>query len=117
MDRKYDRKRRKKYWHKPSREQNVSPLKKIYWTFQNLSSRHPILSVGVYSFIALILFRIAIFDASFRPYQSFDEVRFWLAIIAFIMVIVAILALVAWWRRHVPDIHIKGTGDVTWRNR
>jgi len=109
-----------KKWKRPDKKwhsHNTNFFKNIVLNFELLSWKHPILSVGIFTFIALILFRISLFDASFQPYQSFNELRFWIAIIACIMVIVAFLAFLAWWRRHVPDFHLKGTGDITWKNR
>jgi len=96
---------------------NRNFLKGICHNFELLSWKHPILSVGIFTFFALILFRISLFDVSFQPYQSLNEIRFWIAIIACIMVIVAFLAFLSWWRRNVPDFHLQGTGDITWRNR
>ncbi|HNO07478.1 MAG TPA: hypothetical protein PKJ03_02030 [Methanoregulaceae archaeon] len=102
-----------KKWHNHNRNFFTG----IFHNFELVSWKHPILCVGIFTFVALILFRISLFDASFQPYQSFNELRFWIAIIACIMVIVAFLAFLAWWRRHVPDFHLKGTGDITWKNR
>ena len=98
-------------------KQTLSPLTTIYRRFERFSWRHPIASVGLYLFIALVLFRIAFLDASFAPYTHLDEIRFWVAVIATIMVGVALLSARAWWKRNVPDVNIRGTADVTWRNR
>lgn len=105
--------------HKDNRQpkQNRSTLTTIYRRFERFSWRHPIASVGLYLFVALVLFRIAFLDASFAPYTHLDEIRFWVAVIATIMVGVALLSARAWWKRNVPDVNIRGTADVTWRNR
>ncbi len=98
---------------KPSR----STLSTAYRKFERFSTHHPIASVGLYLFISLVLFRIALFDPSFRMHTHIDEIHFWIAVIAMIMVFVALLSVRAWWKRQVPDFHIKGTGDMTWKNR
>lgn len=98
-------------------KQNWPSLTTIYQRFERFSWRHPIASVGLYLFVALVLFRIALFDASFRAYTHLDEIHFWIAVIAMMMVVVALLSIRAWWKKNVPDIHFRGTGDVTWRNR
>jgi len=98
---------------KPSR----STLSNIYKKFERFSTYHPIASVGLYLFVSLVLFRLALFDPSFHMYARIDEVHFWIAVIAMIMVFVALLSVRAWWKRHVPDFHVKGTGDMTWKNR
>jgi len=95
--------------------QNRSTLSRIYYKFEKFSRYHPIASTGLYLFIALIIFRFALMDLSFKPISHIDELHFWLIIIGLIMVSVAIFSVLAWWRRTIPDIHVKS--DVTWRSK
>jgi hypothetical protein len=109
---------KKKHHHNSKkRKSSSSALSKIYKKFERFSTHHPIASVGLYLFVSLVLFRLALFDPSFRLYTHIDEIHFWIAVIAVIMVFVALLSVLAWWRRHVPDLHVKGTADMTWKNR
>jgi len=103
------RKRKPHYNHRPKRRSNIDA---IITKFTRFSAKHPIFSTGCYFLMAIVLFRFSLLDYSTFGYTAAQEIRFWLLVVAGIMVLLSILSVVAWWRRNVPSLFVRG--DINW---
>ena len=62
--------------------------------------------------MAIVLFRLSMLNFLALELTVATEIRFWLLVVAGIMVLLSVLSVVAWWRRNVPHLFVRG--DINW---